>query len=53
MFETGVVASSDPQQYVMNAYLLARASYGYLCWYQRSFLEHAYAVASVLGVERR
>lgn len=29
--------------------LMARASYGYLCWYERSFLEHGYALASVLG----
>jgi hypothetical protein len=33
--------------------LLARASYGYLCWYERSFLEHGYAAASVLRAERR
>ncbi len=33
--------------------LLARASYGYLCWFERSFLEHGYAPASVLRLEMK
>ncbi len=30
--------------------LLARASYGYLCWYERSFLEHGYAPALIVSL---
>lgn len=30
--------------------LLARASYGYLCWFEHSFLEHGYAPAKVLDI---
>jgi hypothetical protein len=33
--------------------LLARASYGYLCWFERSFLEHGYAPAKLLTISRR
>ena len=33
--------------------LLARASYGYLCWFERSFLEHGYEPAKVLRLEER
>jgi len=33
--------------------LLARASYGYLCWYDRSFLKHGYAPARVISLEAR
>jgi hypothetical protein len=32
--------------------LMARASYGYLCWYERSFLEHGYAPARVIAVAK-
>jgi hypothetical protein len=30
--------------------LMARASYGYLCWFERSFLEHGYAPAQVIAI---
>src|SRR5207248_3162553 len=33
--------------------LMAIASYGYLCWYERSFLEHGYASAEVKQLEGR
>ena len=33
--------------------LLARASYGYLCWYERSFLDHGYAPARVVTLDTR
>lgn len=33
--------------------LLARASYGYLCWFERSFLEYGYAPAQVLAITRK
>jgi len=33
--------------------LLTLASYGYLWWYERSFLEHGYAPATVEQVETR
>jgi hypothetical protein len=33
--------------------IMARASYGYLCWYERSFLEHGYAPAKVLTISKR
>jgi FG-GAP-like repeat len=33
--------------------LLARASYGYLCWFERSFLEHGYAPAQVTAIAAR
>jgi hypothetical protein len=33
--------------------LLVSASYGYLCWFERSFLEHGYAKAEVLQLEKR
>jgi hypothetical protein len=31
--------------------LLALASYGYLCWFDRSFLEHGYALAKLERIE--
>jgi hypothetical protein len=33
--------------------ILARASYGYLCWFERSFLEHGYAPARVLAIAEK
>jgi len=33
--------------------LLALASYGYLCWFERSFLEHGYEPAAVLQLQTR
>jgi len=36
-----------------DADLLARASYGYLCWFERSFLEHGYAPAQVIAMTTR
>lgn len=33
--------------------LVARATYGYLCWYERSFLEHGYAPARLLKLATR
>jgi hypothetical protein len=33
--------------------LLALASYGYLCWFDRSFLEHGYALAKLERIEVR
>ena len=33
--------------------LLARSSYGYLCWFERSFLEHGYALANVTSITKR
>jgi hypothetical protein len=31
--------------------LMARASYGFSCWFERSFLEHGYARAEILQTE--
>ncbi len=33
--------------------LMALTSYGYLCWFERSFLEHGYAPAKQLNIETR
>jgi hypothetical protein len=33
--------------------LMALASYGYLCWYERTFLEHGYAAAELTQIEAR
>jgi len=33
--------------------LMALASYGYLCWFERSFLEHGYAPAEVMRLQSR
>jgi hypothetical protein len=33
--------------------LVARASYGYLCWFERSFLEHGYAPAQVVTISKK
>lgn len=33
--------------------LLAMASYGYLCWYERSFLKHGFAPAKVESIKSR
>jgi hypothetical protein len=33
--------------------MMARASYGYLCWFERSFLEHGYAPAQVLAISKK
>ena len=33
--------------------LMATASYGYQCWYERSFLEHGYAPASRISIRAR
>jgi hypothetical protein len=60
--KTGKSAAYLPYEAVVTAVdwnedgdmdLLARASYGYLCWYERSFLEHRYAPAHVLSMTSR
>jgi hypothetical protein len=33
--------------------ILARATYGYLFWFERSFLEYGYAVAKIVKLEQR
>ena len=33
--------------------LLATATYGYQCWYERSFLAHGYAPASIIVLKAR
>jgi hypothetical protein len=33
--------------------IMANASYGYLCWYERSFLHHGYAPAAMLSLNAR
>ena len=33
--------------------LVVLASYGYLCWFERSFLEHGYAEAAIEQIEKR
>lgn len=33
--------------------LIANATYGYLCWFDRSFLEHGYAPASLIGLQSK
>lgn len=50
-YETSVMAVDWNQDGDLD--LLARASYGYTCWFERSFLEHGYAPVSVKGIESR